>query len=265
MRNSLRPATRLLSRANAAILIGWIGSISLAVPAALGGEAETIVKTLDENYYFPQAQGLQHLQATVSIEQRDMTAQEPRYLNLAPARMSWKRHIRALQFIPLEGDKTDEDFMQSQQLLNNYKEMFLPSPLQTVLENYEGTLRKKSQHAANLLFQAKSPGAPIRAYDLLADTRQARIHKMRIEQRRNPMEVTVQFRYIEREGKWLVEETQAEFEINRESYTEWTRYSYTQVDGFWLADGILQELSRAGKPVQSYRFTLKDFKINSIH
>ena len=66
-------------------------------------------------------------------------------------------------------------------------------------------------------------------------------------QKNDPKEVEGSFKYIHRDGKWLVTESLSTFTLGETTFSEKTSFLFKKVAGFWLAHKITQTVKRGDR------------------
>jgi len=144
----------------------------------------------------------------------------------------------------------------------NYKEAILPRRLSQTLSGFKLNQSNKAYFKTTAEYQSLFKSDEIQKYSLDINSEHWRISRIDLKRRTQPHNVISDFKYIQKEGKWLVSETLAHFDVNRDSYTEKTSYTYQKIMGFWLPVKINQVFKKGNQIQYHYRFILSDYQIN---
>ncbi len=226
---------------------------------------EELIATLDGRYYYPQRQGLNKLTVRVDWEQLDTVTGNGRYLKNPSARFTYERiDDGVLRRMELDGD-SEMSFQRRREVMNmleHYKELIVPRTLGEKVSEFEGNLKKVRGGNMLMVFRAPSPGDAVQKYEMLVDLEQLSIPKLRITQRNAPGEVKSRLSYTDREGKWLLAESRAQFTMGELEYTEISEFTYQQVGDFWLVRKLVQTVKQDERTLQSFIFRFVDYRIN---
>ena len=224
-----------------------------------------LLKKLDDHYYFPQHQGLKRLSFTIHWAQMDpfSDSKEKSFLTNPTVNFQWKAGDALPQFQLEENQKDVSPFRELEitKLISQYHEAFLPVPLAKKLEDYAFKGRKKQRQLIEARFATRTPNAVLQ-YDFIVDPRRWVINTLHMKRSSSPVAVTSQLRYVERDGKWQVSESRAQFRMNGKDFEEVTRFTYEQIDGYWLPTRLHQEIREGAKLARSYIFTLGNHRVN---
>lgn len=225
---------------------------------------DTLLQKLDSHYYYPSQLGLKKLRAKVKWLQKDLESSQLNFISHPEVLFFWnvESGIRRFQIDPRLKDLTTGRKEEIKNFFLNYREAILPRSLNQTLSGFEfkGTQKFHSQTIAE--YQSSRSNDENQKYFLNIDQKYWRISKFNIERKVPPYQVVSHFKYIQKEGRWLVSETLARFDMGRDSYSETTSYTYRKIDGFWLPRKINQTLKKGPNLVHSYLFLLSDYHIN---
>ncbi len=225
-------------------------------------DALEVVKKLDAHYYYPQRQGVKKLSVLIDWRQMDVASLDQRYLTNPQARFVWARG-GAGKFSIVDVEKLSQDSrIRTLEFFGNYEEVVVPKTLAEQLERYE--LNVADQSGGRILLNAVSMNAKekIQSYRFLVDAKNWRIEKVRMRTSGQPREISSQFRYAKKNGKWLLSHSQARFSVQGKNYIEDSEYDYKQENGLWLLRRLQQDLKQKTEVVRSYILRAGDFKIN---
>lgn len=225
---------------------------------------DTLLQKLDSHYYYPSQLGLKKLRARVKWLEKDLASSQLNFISHPEVLFFWsvESGMRQFQVDPRFKDLTDDRKEEIKNFFLNYREVILPRKLNQTLSgfNFKGTQKFSSQTIAE--YESPRSNDDNQKYFLNIDQKHWRISKFNIERKAPPYQVVSHFKYIQKEGRWLVSETLARFDLGRDSYLETTSYTYRKIDGFWLPKKISQTLKKGADLVRSYRFLLSDYHIN---
>ncbi len=247
--------------------IGWcLLVLFLAGVSAEAGETDQLIKKLDDNYYYPQTKGLKRVSAEIHWESLDPLADEKKYLANPEVKFIWDRSRGSLDSQQLfsllrENSVSSDRQKQILRFFENYREVIIPETLMQRFKGYESQVQGTTNHLI-MRFESKNARRPVRRYDLMVDTKAWHIRKMRIYPQRGIRNIVTELRYVQKDAKWLMAESRAEFEMNGVEMEEISEFYYKKVKGVWLLSRMDQRLKREDKIVQSYIFRIHDYKLN---
>ena len=217
---------------------------------------------LDNVYYYPDKQGLRQVSAIMQIEQLDASSRKQNYFKLPSLRIRWSAENGKATFSMLDEGVEEESAKYVLELVGNFGEMLFPATLAEQLKNYKGKIKERNKKAITVEYKAENPQDNIREYKLSVDPAKRRIKTMQILQNNGPAHINIKFAYTSHEGKWRIEESQAQFESGGYDFVENTRFNFVKTDKYWLVGKIIHKLTRNGTTVQSYILTLDSMQVN---
>ncbi len=233
-------------------------SFSTSVYSAESG----VLKDLDRAYYYPEQEGLQRVTAEIKIEQMDPRSPSQSYFGLPIVRVSWSAEDREARFSLIDPEVVGETAEYVLDVVKNFKDMLFPATLEKQLESYSGKVKVNRGKPTYALFKARNERSNIREYKLWIDPAKRRIQKMQIVQNQGPPQIDIEFAYTSHSGKWRVEESQAQFELDDFDFKENTHFTFSKVKDFWIVRKIIEKLRRDGILTQSYILTLDNIQVN---
>jgi len=229
----------------------------------VGPFADQIISSLDQHYYYPQRAGLTRLVAHVEWLSMDVASEARSYFPNLGFHFVWekdtegsRRHFKVTENPGLFSSD------QANHILENYKDHLVPRMLRKKLAKYRGKIRNPKKETINLSLETQAPDEAIQRYEFLIDSKLWRIQKIQVHQKNDPKEVEGSFKYIHRDGKWLVTESLSTFTLGGTTFSEKTNFLFKKVAGFWLAHKITQTVKRGDRTELSYTFKVKKFEIN---
>ncbi len=237
--------------------------INLPYPA-FALSTDLLLQKLDSHYYYPSQLGLNKLTARIKWLQKDLAASSPKFISHPEVLFSWdsQSDTRIFQVDPRLKRLTETEKEKIKNFYVNYREVILPRSLSQTLLGFKSNQAGKSFFKTTVEYQSPFKYDEIQTYSLDINSEHWRISKINIEKKTPPYNVASQFKYIQKEDKWLVSETLARFDLGRDSYSETTRYTYRKVMGFWLPVKINQIFKKGGDILHFYRFLFSEYKIN---
>lgn len=231
---------------------------------AFSQSPDPLLQKLDSRYYYPSQLGLKKLKTTVKWLQKDLAASQLNFISHPEVVFSWNVESgeRRFQIDPRLKGLTETRREEIKNLFANYREVILPRSLSQILLGFKSNRTDKAFFKTTVEYQSPYKHDEIQTYSLDIDPEHWRISKINIERKTPPHNVISHFKYIQREGKWLVSETLARFDLGKDSYSERTSYTYQRIMGFWLPAKINQIFKKGPDVVHSYRFLLNDYQIN---
>jgi len=246
------------------LILGFL-SLSVNLPyTAFSQSPDPLLQKLDSRYYYPSQLGLKKLTAKVKWLQKDLTADQLDFISHPEVLFSWNAESgeRRFQIDPRLKGLTETRREELKNFFLNYREVILPRSLSQTLSEFKRGRAEKDSSKSTVEYQSLQEPEGIRKYILEIDSRYGRISKINIERNAPPYEVVSHFKYIQKEGRWLVSETLARFDLGRDSFSERTSYSYQKIMGFWLSVKINHVFKKGPDVVHSYRFLFRDYKVN---
>jgi hypothetical protein len=242
----------------APILVGLIISSAWAQPF------QSILSKLDQNYYYPQVQGLNKLSAQVQWEQLDVASGSGKFLRNPDLIFSWQKSSSdGLGEFRLAQKQDEERFEKLVQHIGPFREMIIPLTLMRKFSSFKGDVHKTKN--GKLVVKLSPPNNSSLNYKLLVDSKEAVIKKVRFKQSRSPENVEGEMSYLKLDGKYAISESRSTFEIKEQKYSEVTRFKYKEVDGVWVVHRIDQTLKQEDYVLQTHVIKLSDFQITSSH
>ena len=232
--------------------------------SAFSQEPDPLLQKLDSHYYYPSQFGLKKLNVKVKWLQKDLASSQLNFISHPEVLFFWNTGSgeRRFQVDPRLKGLTKARKEEIHNFYLNYQEVILPRKLNQTLSGYKFNGTKKSPAQTFAEYQSLRNQEENQKYILKIDTKFWRISKIEIERKSPPYKINSHFKYIQREGKWLVSETLTRFDLKRDSYSETTSYIYRKTDGFWLPAKINQTFKKGRDVVHSYRFLFSDYQIN---
>lgn len=226
--------------------------------------SDPLLQKLDAHYYYPSQLGLKKLTAKVKWLQKDLSASQPKFISHPEVLFSWdiQSDMRVFQVNPQLKGLTKTKKGEIENFFVNYQEVILPRRLSRTLFGFKSSRENKAFFKTTVKYQSPYKYNEIQTYSLDINSEHWSISKINIGKKTPPHSVVSQFKYIQREGKWLVSETLARFDLGRNSYSEKTSYTYQKKMRFWLPVKIDQIFKKGQDVVHSYRFLLSDYQIN---
>lgn len=243
------------------------GILSLLIHLPYTGFSQSrdpLLHKLDAHYYYPSQLGLEKLTAKIKWLQKDLSVSQSKFISHPEVLFSWdtRSDARAFQVDPRLKGLTETQKGEIENFFVNYRDVVLPRSLSQTLFGFKSNQENKAFFKTTVEYQSPYKHEEIQTYSLDINAEYWRISKINIERKTPPHNVISHFRYIQREGKWLVSETLARFDLGKDSYSEKTSYSYQKQLGFWLPVKIDQIFKKGQDVVHSYRFLLSDYQIN---
>ena len=245
----------------AAALLIFFPSILLA-----DSNADRIISSLDQHYYYPQRSGLTRLVAHVEWLRMDVTSKTRSYLPNPSFQFVWEKDAggarRYFKIIGSPSLLSSEQTNHILHILENYKDHLVPRTLRKKLAKYRGEIRNPKKETINLSLETQAPDEAIQRYEFLIDSKSWRIQKIQAHHKNDPKKVKGSFKYIHRDGKWLVTESLSTFTLGGKTLSEKTNFLFKNITGFWLPYKITQTVRRGDRTELSYIFRVKKFEIN---
>ncbi len=219
------------------------------------------LRKLDSAYYYPQKNGLTGLVATVVLEKGDFGDEN---FNINPsAKFSWNS-VTDRRIFKIAGQSLKLPVEKQASLLrffSNYKEVLLPQTLIEKFSRYSG----KTTHGnfgTRMNFEIDDFQDGVSRYSLFINDKQRNVSRMLIDRIEAPTKVLGAFKYIQKNGYWLVSESVARFSFSGQRHVEETLYYYSQIENIWLVNRMDQTLTKNGKVLSRFIFRIKDYLLN---
>ena len=244
-----------MSRLKTALFIAPL-LVGVLISSAWGQSLSSVLSRLDQNYYYPQKQGLKSLSVRVKWEQLDVASGSGKFLHNPDFNFFWNGGLGRFELAKgqehLSGDRVQE----LKQQIRQFSEPIIPLTLQQKFSNFAGKVHSKSKNKLVLkLAQVSSD----QDYTLLVDAKEWVIRKLRFKQSRSPENVEGEFSYTKIEGKPAILESRSRFEVDGRFYSEVTRYSYKNIKGIWWVHRIDQTLKQGDHVLQTFILRLSNF------
>jgi len=218
---------------------------------------------LDSRYYYPSQLGLKSLAARITWLQKDLAASPQKFISHPKVLFRWNKEsdARIFEIDPRRKGLDDNRKEEIENFFQNYREVLLPRSLGQTLSGYKFIRSQKSSSLTTIEYQSIHKQDEVQKYVLEIDSKFWRIFKINIQKKSPPYRVTSKFKYIEKEGQWLVSETLARFELGKDSYSEKTSYTYQKTKQFWLPAKINQVFKKGDDVLHYYQFLISDYLI----
>jgi hypothetical protein len=232
--------------------------------SALTQTPDPLLQKLDSHYYYPSQLGLNKLTAKINWLQKDLTASSSRFISHPEAFFSWnaKNDVRVFQVATDRKKLSPTQKEEVEHFYQNYKEVILPRRLTQTLSGFTHNRSSKAFFKTTVDYQSPYKHDEIQTYSLDINSEKWRISQINIVRKNPPYNVTSKFKYIQKEGKWLVSETLARFDLGKNSFSEKTSYIYQKIQGFWLPVKINQIFKKGDALLHNYRFLVSEHRIN---
>ena len=192
-----------------------------------GLEAETVIKKLDNHYYYVQDYGLKKLTATVQWEINP----DIKYIWKSPD--IEKFEINALD--DQQGRKAE-----ILEFIENYRDTFVPKKVATTLAGYRLKRMTDLENTVYLKYTTKEQRQKIKEYTLWVDKEKFRIRKMEVSV--GDTVISNKMTYIKKKGKWLVSSIHADYRRGGKTLPFLrSDFFYKKVSNFWLLSKITRE------------------------
>ncbi len=222
---------------------------------------QSVLAELDKNYYYPQNQGVKSFSARVQWEQLDVASGSGKFLRNPDFVFFWnvKSEGGLGRFRLREGPGSGDRYQELGQQISPFREAIIPLTLEQKFLDFEGQVRSMGEN--QLLVKLNPRAGADLGYQLLIDTKDQVIKKLRYEQNNSAKNVEGQFRYLKLDDKLAISESRSRFKLQGQEYFETTRYTYKKVEGIWWVHRIDQTLKREGLVLLTYILKLSDFQI----
>lgn len=246
------------------LLLGFSSFLLILSNSAFSQSPDAFIQKLDSHYYYPSQSGLKKLSVKVKWLQKDLKSTQLSFISHPEVLFFWNADSGERRFIvdPRLRDLTKARRSEIENFFLNYREAILPRRLSQTLSGFKPSPPNKAYFKTTVVYQSPFKSDEIQKYSLDINSEHWRISKIDLERKTQPRNVVSDFKYIQKEGKWLVSETLARFDVGRDSYTEKTSYTYKKQAGFWLPEKINQVFKRGDHVQYIYRFLFSDYQIN---
>ena len=265
-----RPNTSKAILAMFVIFVANLFSSASSVSSAQS-KVEKLLNKLDQNYYYPQNKGLKRI--SLRFEWQQESTQSKKILTIKKPDFFFKGELKDGVFVKkikitgnskkVTNKEVNKETFWDIRFLNNYLDSFIPKTLREKFLLFKGKIVSKKRKEIVVLFKKRDIEENFLDYKLFIDTGNWRISKIVFRQSQEPKKVEGKFFYAQKNGKWVVAETVSVFKINNQEYIEKTKYKYKAFGSFWFAYNVDQTVMQEGSSVLTYRFNLKDYKLNS--
>lgn len=235
--------------------------VGLLVSSAWGESLNSVLSKLDQNYYYPQKQGLKSFSARVQWEQLDVASGSGKFLRNPDFIYSWRSDSFGLGNFELaerQEHVSEGRFKDMVQKIRPFRESIIPLTLKQKFSDFNGKVDEMDE--GKLFVKLTSKIDSKQSYKLLIDSRDWVIRKLRFEQSQTPQRVEGEFRYIKLDGNPAVSESRTRFEIDEQEYKKVTSYKYKNFEGIWWVHRIDQVFKQEDHILQTYVLRLTDFK-----
>ncbi len=235
--------------------------VGLLISSAWGQSLNSVLSKLDQNYYYPQKQGLKSLSARVQWEQLDVASGSGRFLRNPNFNFTWRADSFGLGNFELAAGQehiSKDRFKEVVQKIRPFRESIIPLTLKQKFSDFQGWVDEMD--GGKLIVKLTSKIDSQQSYKLLVDSKAWVIRKLRFQQLHTPQRVEGEFRYTKLDGKLAISESRIRFEIDGQEYNEVTSYKYKKVRGVWWVHRIEQTYKEEDHIVQTYVLRLSDFK-----
>jgi len=231
--------------------------------SAFSQSPDPLIQKLDSHYYYPSQLGLRSLAARITWLQKDLTASPQKLISHPEVLFSWniESDVRIFEVDPRRKGLDENRKEEIENFFQNYREVILPRSLGQTLSGYKFIRSQKSPSLITVEYQSLHKQDEVQKYILEIDTKFWRLFKINIQKKSPPYRATSKFKYIKKEGQWLVSETLARFEMGKDSYSEKTSYTYQKTMKFWLPSKINQVFKKGDDVLHNYQFLINDHLI----
>jgi hypothetical protein len=246
------------------LLFGFSSFLLSFSNSAFSQSPELLLQKLDSHYYYPSQLGLKKLAVKIKWLQKDLKASQLSFISHPEVLFFWNAESgeRRFQVDPRLKELTEARREEIKSFFLNYKEAILPRRLSQTLSGFKSNQPNKAYFKTTVEYQSPFKSDEIQKYSLDINSEHWRISKIDLKRKNPPHNVISDFKYIQKEGKWLVSETLARFDVGRDSYTEKTSYTYQKKMGFWLPVKINQVFKKGDHVQHFYRFIFSNYQIN---
>ncbi len=252
-----------MKRSKCFFLFLGILSICCCIPASVFAQKKSnqLLKKLDSSYYYPQKNGLTGLVATVVWEKGAHGSAA--FKKNPQVKFSWNSvsDKRAFRVIGESLKISKEEQNGLLRFFSNYKESLLPQTLIQKFSRYPSRIAR-SKFGTRIDFDIIDFQDGMSRYSLFINDKLRNVSRILIDRIEAPTKVAGAFKYIEKNGHWLVSESVARFNFGGQSHIEKTLYYYRQIENIWLVSRIDQKLTKEDKQISRYIFRIKDYLLN---
>jgi|TARA_B100001964_G_scaffold209188_1_gene242490 outer membrane lipoprotein-sorting protein len=213
-----------------------------------GLDAETVIKKLDNHYYYVQDYGLKKLTATVQWELN----QKIKYF--------WKYPDKErFEVIALDDQQNRKEAILD--FIENYRDTFVPKKVTDTLAGYRLKRMTDLDNMVYLKYVTKEQRQKIKEYTFWVDKEKFRIRKMEVSV--GDAVISNKMTYIKKKGKWLVSSIHADYRRGGKTIPFLkSDFFYKKVRNFWLLSKITREglTENAGKLDNSIVLRINEYK-----
>ncbi len=233
---------------------------------AFSNPSQNLIQKLDNHYYYPQNEGLKKFTVEIHWDQMDLEKGSNHFLQNPKVKFKWlnnnPKDLRDFEILKAPFNYSSEREFEVVQLFYQFKELLFPRTLKQTLHHYISKTNRQKKNGILIRFISQNSEAPIESYDLMIDKGKWNVEKMQLKPKQGPSEVKSQFRYIEKEGKWLVSESISRYSYQKNKFKEKAEYYYKKIKGYWLPNKITLSLNKNGHPLSNYTFTFHNYQLN---
>ncbi len=233
---------------------------------AFSNSSQGLIQKLDNHYYYPQNMGLKKFTVEIHWDQMDLEKGSNHFLQNPKVKFKWynnnPKDLRDFEILKTPFNNSSEREFEVVQLFYQFKELLFPRTLKQTLDQYIEKTNREKNNLILIRFVSNSSETPIQRYDLMVDKRKWNVEKMQLKPKQGPSEVKSQFRYLEKEGKWLVSESISKYSYKKNRFKEKAEYYYKKINNYWLPNKITLSLEKNGNPLSKYTFTFHNYQLN---
>jgi hypothetical protein len=231
--------------------------------SALPQTPDPLLQKLDSYYYYPSQLGLNKLTVKVRWLQKDLAASPSRFISHPEAQFSWDtaNDVRVFQVVSDRKELSQTQKEEVENFFQNYKEVILPRRLTQTLSGFKQNQPSNAFFKTTVEYQSPYKHDEIQTYSLDINSEYWRISQITLARKSPPHNVNSKFKYIQKEGKWLVSETLTRFNVGKNTFFEKTSYTYQKTMGFWLPSKINQVFKKGDDVLHNYQFLISDYLI----
>ena len=234
--------------------------VGLVISSAWGQPFQSALSKLDQNYYYPQKQGLKSLSVRVQWEQLDVASSSGKFLRNPDFIFSWKHSsVDGLGNFRLAKGQDEGRFQELVQQIKSYRELIVPLFLKQKFADFKDQVSKLK--GDKLMIELNPIVDSGQNYKLLVDSKEWVIRKVKFQQTSSPENVQGEMSYLRLEGKFAISESRSSFKVRGQEYFEVTRYKYKKIEGVWMVSRIDQTLKQDGYVLQTHVFKFSDFQM----
>lgn len=230
--------------------------VNVVIPA-WGQSFPSVLTKLDQNYYYPQNQGVRGVSAQVQWEQLDVDSGSGKFLRKPDLKFTWRANFdNGLGNFTLAKGQSDSSQDWAQEIAP-FRELIVPLTLKQKFTGFEGRVNKLKKNSIVVKLSPRS-GLDL-SYSLMVDAKRWVINKLRFQQSRAPEKVEADLRYLKLGTMQAIFESRTQFEVSGEKYKETTRFTYKKVKGIWWVHRIDQTLKIEDHVLRTYVVKLSNF------